>query len=137
HLPPNSRISFKEYTLLHRWAVVLDDVEQLTTDLKALNALLDYLSAAVVVLTSSTLVPAAHLAAYIRLSELDRDAVENMVVNSLHSQADDPTEAVTRIWESVGGNPMAVCLLLSQLDYRGHLNLAGGSIEKLFTKLYA
>jgi len=117
----DSHISLREYMLIHRTIIVLDDIDHLRNHLPELRPLLQILTPAIVFMTSSTPV-----------------ALPNVIEIELHPFSEDDArlyasrilaatyvpglaELIDRewqtIWQRVGGNPFALQLTIRTLPH--------------------
>ncbi len=115
-LDAQSTVSLRSYFMLVRVLIVLDDSDALCEDSAELERLLSYLSAAWVVVISRKPITLDRLQ-LIRLSELDDAAIEELTQREVSAIQDGAFALdVNRILEVVGGNPLAVKLMLRNLE---------------------
>ncbi len=131
----SGRYRLQDYLRLYRVAVVLDGIEHLAAD--ELHSLLDELAGAQVILTSRqhvTLPDCAHISVP-ELNPADAVALFRkwLEINYPH-QEDWPDET---LWQSVGGNPLAISLMAQNLPLFEPKTLIARSIEQLFAEHYA
>lgn len=104
-----AQISLKEYALLHRLAVVLDDINMSDDELSILQATFDMLGDALVVITNKVFMSLSAKFKHIVLPELSRQDVHEIV--KVTRNQDDPhilRDFSEELWQLVGGNPLAV-----------------------------
>ncbi len=111
--PEYSAISLREYALLQRLLIVVDDIEVSKGTARLLMALLDELSSAHVLLTSRVYIELTR-AIHIPMKELSKGAVFTILKSFYLKESDQELleGRVSHIWESAGGNPGAAILLL-------------------------
>ena len=135
-------VSLREYLLLYRVGVVIDDAGSLTALEGGLEALLRDLSAAVVVLISPVSAWADRFALHVTLPEIAPAAADRLMLEKL--RAIQSVELETRDLEllahdlaaRVGGNPLALRLAAAQWD-RPDWNMIQSIVqEQLFDRLF-
>jgi tetratricopeptide (TPR) repeat protein len=119
-VPPEAQIELREYLLLHRTVIVLDDIEPLLNDVSHLKELLYVLSSAVVFMTYSSAYAALPDTIEVTLREFNENDARTFATHVLAStqysvQAND--EQIATIWDRVGGNPLALQLIIRNLPY--------------------
>jgi tetratricopeptide (TPR) repeat protein len=119
-LPPEAQIDLREYLLLHRTVIVLDDIEPLFNDVSHLRELLYLLSPAVVFMTYSSAYAALPDTIEVSLKEFNESDARTFATHVLAStqyavQADD--EQIATVWDRVGGNPLALQMVIRNLPY--------------------
>jgi tetratricopeptide (TPR) repeat protein len=119
-VPPEAQIELREYLLLHRTVIVLDDIEPLLNDVSHLRELLYLLSPAVVFMTYSSAYAALPDTIEVTLQEFNESDARTFATHVLAStqysaQAND--EQIATIWDRVGGNPLALQMIIRNLPY--------------------
>ena len=126
HPDPATRPSaLRAHAAAYRLLVVLDSAEALMEDAPTLTALLDALSEARVLITSRVAPPAASGVHVVALGELDERAAWALMEREagLYVGAVETGETVAarraaqfaRVWETVGGNPLALRVAAAHL----------------------
>jgi tetratricopeptide (TPR) repeat protein len=139
-LSEGSRIQWREYLLLYNTAFVLDGVEHLLPDHRRFDHLLEALSAAFVVLTSAVFYPLSRVITHIALHELSASETSELVrVATMRVPDADMSAEALRVWERVGGNPLAVRLMAQDITFsKFDLDVApalGGLYDALYAQL--
>jgi tetratricopeptide (TPR) repeat protein len=119
-VPPEAQIELRGYLLLHRTVIVLDDMESLFSDVSHLRELLYLLSPAVVFMTYSSAYAALPDTIEVTLKEFNESDARTFATHVLAStqyavQASD--EQIATIWDRVGGNPLALQMIIRNLPY--------------------
>lgn len=113
-LRDDGQVTLRDYLLLYRVAVVLDQIEMAASDQRAFADLLRDLGAALVCLISRNPVVAEGIEASLTLTEIDRSAAEIVVVDALRLRpalsAEDRHEIALALYDHIGGNPLALKL---------------------------
>jgi len=121
-LPPEGRITLREYLLTHRTVIVLDDVDLFCNEPATLRILLQNLSPAVVFMTCLHYISVPNIV-QITLPELFEQEAQLFTRNLLKkiNKNSAPIKAVDHylrsIWEPVGGNPLAIQLMIGSMAY--------------------
>lgn len=120
-LRDDARLSLRDYLLLYRVAVVLDEIETAAGDTEAFSQLLRDLGAALVCLISHADLALDGVVARLPLPEIGRTDAEAVVETALRLHpnigADDPRIIAEFVYERVGGNPLALWLAAAQYEY--------------------
>ncbi len=111
--PEGLCISLREYLMMWRTAIVLDDADALLQDLAALDDLLEYLSPAFVYIITRSYQPLSRIAVHIQLQPLTRSQTEELARYLATSEFDDFDE----VCERTKGNPFAVRMLMRNPSY--------------------
>ncbi len=128
---PDPLMALRAYAQTYRLLVVLDAAESLVADARALDTLLGALGAARVVITSRTAPPAVCDLLPLTLHEFDaHDAWEFMEheFERTHGKpSDTPRRSAdfARVWEAVGGNPLALRVAVGHLRFFAADRVAG------------
>lgn len=136
-LREDSKISLRDYLLLYHVAIVVDGITNITHDRPALEELLRELGAATVFLVNRVYTPLVSVGAHIALPEIDLNAAYDLVEDLL--PASDPAykrEAIQSLYESLGGNPLALRLAAGLLDSEGWKAVHGELNDRLFQQLF-
>jgi hypothetical protein len=105
--------SLRDYLSLHRVAVVLDDLAQLNTPLEAIEALLNDLSEATVILVNGQPLPLHAVTARIHLDELEGAEAFRLIQRLLQLNFRTNREPLSEdeiewVWQRARGNPQAI-----------------------------
>jgi tetratricopeptide (TPR) repeat protein len=113
-LPESSNINLREYMLMNRIALVLDDVQELLEgEATAVEELFDYLSAVQILFTSRIHIALRNSSAHISLSELSRDDALSLLRANLDSKGKENSfvDSIPSFIDMSGGNPLAIKLM--------------------------
>jgi tetratricopeptide (TPR) repeat protein len=139
-LVSESRISLRDYLALYRACIVLDDIFALRADKDALKKLLEYLSNALVIMSSrtqDTFTDCVHLA----LSELNYEDSYRLISETFQSKygiMDTPTDDdISALWNKVGGNPSAIKLAFRNIPAIALSSSSDLAIVELFREVYS
>ncbi len=141
-LREDSRLTLRDYLLLYRVAVVLDEIDMAASDRDAFAALLRDLGAALVCLINRVYVPLVGVEAHLPLGEIGRDDADVVVDDVLRLyptlRAEDRREAGGVLYEHLGGNPLALKLAAGLWVDSDDWRLLEAEVhEHLFGKLFA
>jgi tetratricopeptide (TPR) repeat protein len=117
---PESKLELREYLLLHRTVIVLDDSELLFNDLTHLHALLQMLTPAVVFMTASgtyATLPDTIQIDLQEFSEHDAKSYISRIVDSVKYSLSINDDLMANIWDHVGGNPLSLQMVVRNLPY--------------------
>ncbi|MCC6803902.1 MAG: ATP-binding protein, partial [Anaerolineae bacterium] len=110
----DEQVTLRDYLLLYRVAVVLDEIDLMASDSEAFADLLRDLGAALVCLISRARIALEGVTARLHLTELARAEAEVVVRETLRLHptlsADDRQAIAFDLYEHIGGNPLALRL---------------------------
>jgi tetratricopeptide (TPR) repeat protein len=107
------KISLREYLMMWRVAIVLDDADALLYDLAAVDEFLADVSPAFVYIISHRYQPLRSVAVHVPLQPLTRQQTDDLVRQLGVSDFD----AFDEVWERTHGNPFAVRMLMRNPAY--------------------
>ncbi len=136
-LTEGSKVSLVEYISLKKTIVVIDNAEKLQDDLLQLQGFLEEFSNAGVFLTTRLFHPIPHCL-QVALHELSLPAVYTLINESeIHNDTNFQTVDYARlIWQSVGGNPLAIELFIHNWAIFGFQSAALLTLDQLFSQLF-
>jgi tetratricopeptide (TPR) repeat protein len=118
-LVTQANLSLRDYLQRYPIAVVVDNAEDVLQQPQELSELLREMSAAVVLLTSSSYTPLPDVNLHVPPADLDEKATFALVRELLQSHLNELREqdVAPWIWDQIGGNPLAVKIATSMLAY--------------------
>lgn len=121
-MPLESQISLRDYLIIHRTVVVLDDADLLFNSLPHVRSLLQMLSQAAVFITCSAYmsIPDTIEVTLQEFSEADMRIYANHILTATRYSSpsiDDVHQHLHDVWERVGGNPLATQMVIRNLPY--------------------
>lgn len=136
-LSETREISLIEHLLLYRVVVILDEVSPLLKKSDGFASLLAELSSALVLLIGQYFSPLPDVV-HLTLPELTQQDAEIFFQSLLKKSAytDERTPEFQIAWQQVGGNPLALQLILQNWRFYEQQTVALPSIEQLFNDLY-
>jgi tetratricopeptide (TPR) repeat protein len=108
-----NQISLREYLMMWRVAIVLDDADALLYDLAAVDEFLLDVSPAFVYIISNRYQPLSRVAVHVPLQPLTRAQTDDLARQLAVSDFD----AYDEVWERTRGNPFAVRMLMRNPAY--------------------
>ncbi len=142
-LHESGAVSLREYLLLYRVAVVIDDAGSLVPSDGALDALLRDLGAGVVALISPLSAWADHFTLHVPLPEIEPAAAEGLMIEKLRSiravglEARDLEQIARELAGRIGGNPLALKLAAAQWDRSDWDTIPSVVQDQLLDRLFA
>lgn len=137
----HEQVMLRDYLLLYRVAVVVDEIDVLSSDAEAFAALLRDLGAAFVCLISRTRIALDSVTARLHLTELSDVEAKALVQETLRLHpvlnADDRQAIAADLFEHVGGNPLALRLAAAMWESSDDwAALEAGVQSGILTRLY-
>jgi tetratricopeptide (TPR) repeat protein len=129
-LPEDLQLSLREYLLIQKTAIIIDEAWSLLHDTTALDDLLHDLRTASMFLTNQTYKPLQRIDVHIGLQPLTRD----QTIELARHLADPEFDRFDEVWERTGGNPLAVHLLMQNPEY--YDTYGGGIVQQLLAMSY-
>ncbi len=116
-LHEETKFTVKDFMLINRVTVVLDDLSFIAHELNRLQQLWQELSSAVVVTTHLVYLPLSSDFRHLVLSELSRESAMNLIKLMRSEQPTDNVENYAdEVWRRVKGNPFAIKMMVNTIN---------------------
>ncbi len=128
-----SQITLAEYCSLKRVAIVLDGIDEIRTDFLLFQAFAQDLGQALIYSIGSHFIPMPDCTQVV-LKELSRVEARQMIRGLLNEN--DAENIASAIWDSTGGNPLAIKLLLQNRTMFNFTAATSLTIEHLYRTFF-